>query len=173
VVHNQKELEVRVGFIHQNLQTPALVEQYIEGREFYVGVLGHKKLTVFHPWELVFGQLTEKGYPIATRNVKFSKEYSAKKQIKRQAARGLSPHVLRRVTKTSREIYRALKLSGYARLDFRLTSEGQLFFLEANPNPELAKGECFANAARYSGWSYEQVIAKIIRLSSSSGQIAA
>jgi D-alanine-D-alanine ligase len=167
VVFNENKLKSRVDFIHNSLNTDALVEEYIEGRELYVGVLGHKKLTVLPPWELNFGQLAQKGRPIATRQVKFSEDYCQKHGVTRGPAQALSPFVIKQLNHLSRDIYRALKMSGYGRLDFRLTPGGQLYFLEANPNAELAKGECLANAAKLHGLSYEELIGKILSLGQS------
>lgn len=165
VVTNPEKLRERVSFIHKNISTEALVEEYIKGREFYVGVLGHKKLTVLPPWELRFGRLQQQ-HPIATRNVKFNREYCERHQVERGLAK-LSSLETKRVEKLSRKVYKALKISGYARLDFRLTEQGQLFFLEANPNAELAKGECLANAAKHYGLSYPELISKLLTLSQS------
>ena len=124
VVYDTEKLKKRVSFIHQQLGTSALVEEYIEGRELYVGVIGHHKLKVLPPWELYFGDMKNKRLkPIATEKVKFDQEYCRRHGIKRGVALGLSPLVSKRLDKLSREIYRALNLSGYARLDFRLTAE--------------------------------------------------
>lgn len=164
IVDTESALKKRVKFIHESIFTPALVEEYIPGREIYVGVLGSKNPTVLHPWELEFGDLNSDGHPIATRKVKFSKNYSLKKGIKRGAARNLSPMVLQKIQNLSRDIFKALKLSGYARLDFRITDSGEVIFLEANPNAELANKECLANAAHHSGISYEELISRILRL---------
>ncbi len=167
VVMSFEALQDRVAFIHKNLQTAALVEEYIEGREIYVGVLGNKQLRVLHPWELKFGELPQKGFPIATRNVKFNKVYTDRHQIVRGPAQDLNPHTLKKIETFSREIFRHLKLSGYARLDFRVTESGEVCFLEANPNPELAKTECFANGADASGLKYDELLEKILKLSRS------
>ncbi len=164
VVSNEKDLAKRVQFIHEHIGTSALVEEYVEGREVYVGVIGNKKLKVFKPWELNFGGLKQAGHAIATRNVKFNKKYSEKHQIKRQQARNLAPMVQRKIENLSRDIFKALKMSGYVRLDFRITEDGQVYFLEANPNPELANRECFANGAKASGVGYPSLIQKILSL---------
>lgn len=164
IVHNQEKLTQRVQFIHESIGTAALVEEYIEGREFYVGVLGNKNLKVLTPWELDFGDLKKGAYPIATRNVKFNKSYCEKHEIKRGPAKNLDPKISKKMEGVARDAYKALKMTGYARIDLRLTSEGQIYFLEANPNAELANKECLANAARQSGISYEELISKILSL---------
>ena len=167
IVTNVEKLKKRVMFVQENLETDVLVEEYIEGREFYIGVLGHKKLLVLPPWELDFGKLKDKAFPIATRNVKFSRDYCAKNNVQRGPARDLDPFVLKKMENISRSAYKALKISGYARLDFRVTPRGEVYFLEANPNAELAKGECLANAAKLHGLSYEGLISKLLSLSQS------
>ena len=164
VVHTKEKLEKRINFVHDHLGTSALVEEYIEGREFYVGVIGNKNIKVLHPWELKFGSLSDEGHPIATRTVKFNKKYCEKYEIKRGVAKNLSASQLKKIENLSRSSFKALKMSGYARLDFRLTEAGDVYFLEANPNAELADRECLANAARHSGLSYEQLISKILSL---------
>jgi D-alanine-D-alanine ligase len=172
IVHNQRNLIKRVRFIHNKIGTDALVEEYIQGRELYVGVLGSKQLKVLSPWELDFGTLAQDSYPIATRNVKFNKSYCEKYEISRGPMTNLPQSLKRKVEEISRSAYKALKLSGYARLDFRLTEEGELYFLEANPNAELARGECLANAAQQSGLPYDDLITKILRLGLSYKQVA-
>lgn len=165
IVHNPKKLTERVRFIHQSLGTAALVEEYIKGRELYIGVMGHSNLKVFKPWELSFGNLKESSYPIATRTVKFNRNYCEKYSIQRGLAKGIDPWLGRKINNLCRSAYKSLKMSGYARMDLRLTEDQQVYFLEVNPNPELADKECLANAARYSGHSYDQLISKILSLS--------
>lgn len=167
IVTNIEKLKRRVAFVQESLQTDVLVEEYIAGREFYIGVLGHKNLLVLPPWELDFGKLKDKAFPIATRNVKFSRDYCTKNNVQRGPARNLDPFLLKKMENLSRAAYKALKITGYARLDFRVTPEGQVYFLEANPNAELAKGECLANAAKLHGLSYEDLISKLLTLSQS------
>ena len=164
VVKSEEKLVARIEFIHNSLGTPALVEEYIDGKELYVGVLGNKNTKVLPPWEVHFGSLKEKGYPIATEKVKFSKSYSKKHGIRRGPVKGLSDKTLREIEKLSRAAYKSLNLNGYARMDLRVTKEGEIYFLEVNPNPELAFGECLANAAKFSGMSYENLIGKILNL---------
>lgn len=164
IVHNLEKLEERVAFIHESIGTAALVEEYIEGRELYVGVLGNAQVQVLPPWELYFGNLKNGGYPIATRNVKFNKKYCDKHSIHRGLAKDISDSTLKKLNQLCRDAYKALKLSGYARMDLRLTEDGQIYFIEVNPNAELAFGECLANAAQHAGISYEQLISKILSL---------
>ncbi len=164
IVDNEEKLRERIEFIHNKIDTAALVEEYIEGRELYVGVIGNKQLKVLPPWELKFGDLKEKGHAIATRNVKFNKAYCEKYSIKKGIAKNLNPFTERKIENMAKEAYKALKLTGYARIDLRLTENEEVYFLEANPNAELAEGECLANAAHNSDLKYDQLISKIMSL---------
>lgn len=164
IVENDEKLEERVRFIHESIGTDALVEQFIEGREIYVGVLGNGRLQVLPVWELVFGTMPERSERIATARVKHSPEYQKKHGIDAREAGDLpatmAPHIIR----TTKRIYRMLELDGYARIDYRLTESGELYFLEANPNPEIAEKEEFASAARVAGLAYPQLLQKILNL---------
>jgi D-alanine-D-alanine ligase len=164
VVDSEEKLAERVGFIHERVGTDALVEQYIEGRELYVGVLGNTRLTVLPVWELSFGTMHEGATPIATARVKHDLEYQEKWGITEGLATDLSPALLAAIPSICKRIYRTLELDGYARLDFRLAASGELFFLEANPNPEIAEKEEFARAAKHAGISYPELLERIIRL---------
>ena len=147
------------------MQTPALVESFVAGREIYVGVLGNSRLKVLPPWELDLGSSGgSSGQGIATRRVKFDKKYGEKHGIQRGPAKEISPVQLRRLETLCKQSFRVLKLNGYARMDLRLDEQGNFHFIEVNPNPELAKGEDFANAALLAGISYPQLIRRIVKL---------
>src|SRR5690606_27647122 len=135
VVEDAAKLKERVEFVHEQVGSDALVEEFIEGRELYVGVMGNDRLTRLPVWEMVFGSMPESA--LATRKVKWDKRYQAKYGITTRAAEDLPPAVLTRLDKLSRRIYRALGLSGCARMDFRVTPDGQCYVLEANANPNL------------------------------------
>jgi D-alanine-D-alanine ligase len=170
VVDSDEKLAERARFIHERVGTDAIAEQYIEGRELYVGVLGNKKLQTLPVWELVFENLTAGAPRIATARVKHDLEYQEKMGIDAKPAEQLSPELASLISRVSRRIYRILELDGYARLDFRLADSGALYFLEANPNPEIAESEEFASAARHAGMSYPDLIAKIVALGLSRGK---
>ncbi len=163
VVHTEEKLAERVRFIHDNVETDALVEEFIEGREIYVAVLGNERLQVLPPQELVIGDLGEGERLIATEKVKHDPAYQKKHNVKLVAAK-LTPEQQRTIERVSRRVYKTLELRGYARIDFRLTPEGEFHFLEANPNPELAKGEEVATAAQAVGLGYPELPEKILRL---------
>jgi D-alanine-D-alanine ligase len=164
VVEDSARLRERVQFMHEQIGSDALVEEYIEGRELYVGVLGNERLTRLPVWEMRFGSMPGPHPTIATRKVKWDRAYQSRYDITTRAAEELPPAVLQRLDRLSRRIYRALHLSGYARIDFRLRGDGSLFMLEANANPNLTGVEDFAEAARAAGIEYPLLLERIIDL---------
>ncbi|RLB50589.1 MAG: D-alanine--D-alanine ligase [Deltaproteobacteria bacterium] len=163
LVTNDKALADRVSFIHETIRTDAVVEQYIDGREVYSAVLGNHRLQVLPTWEIMLDKLPEDAARIATRKVKWDLEYQEKHDI-RLARAELTPELERRIVKLSRRITRNLGIDGYVRIDYRLTADGELYFLEANPNPDIADFEEFASAAAAAGMSYEALIQRIVNL---------
>jgi len=162
IVHDGAKLRERVEFIHEQTHSDALVEEYIEGREIYIGVLGNERLTTLPLWELNFGTLPDVMAGIATRKVKWDRKYQQKHGIGTGPAENLPEGLPSRMARLARRIYRALNLSGYARIDLRVTPEGQLFVLEANANPNLAQTEDFALSAQSSGVDYERTLERIM-----------
>jgi D-alanine-D-alanine ligase len=163
VVENEEQLERRVQFIHESLGTAAIVEQFIDGRELYVGVLGNQRLEVFPVWEMSFNQMPGNKWRIATERVKWSTKYQKRHGIVTDVA-PLDAATAEHIQRIARRTYRALDLSGYARIDLRMDDEGRVYVLEANPNPNLAYGEDFAESAEKSGVSYEQLLERILTL---------
>lgn len=164
LVDTDERLAERVRFVHESIGTDALVEQYIEGRELYVSAIGNERVRVLPVWELDFGSLTETGEAIATEKVKHSLEYQKKHSIDARRAEGLDPALVRLIERTTRRVYRMLELDGYARVDYRLTPKGELYLLEANPNPEIAEKEEFASAALAAGIRYRQLLQRMVSL---------
>lgn len=164
VVRDDAQLEERVNFIHNQTGTDALVETFIEGRELYVGVLGNRQLKVLPIWEMLFDNAKPGSPLIATSRIKWDINHQKKLGIRTAKATGISKEVEDNIIKTCKRVYRALSLSGYARLDLRLRSDGKVFVIEANPNPNLSFGEDFAESAEKAGYSYEALLQKIITL---------
>ena len=164
VVEDAARLKERIEFVHEQVKTDALVEEYIEGRELYVGVMGNERLTRLPVWEMVFGSMPDTLAAIATRKVKWDKRYQTKYGISTRAAEDLAPAVLARLDKLSRRIYRALGLSGCARMDFRATPQGEVYALEANANPNLEAAEDFAESARAAGIDYPELLERLMSL---------
>jgi D-alanine-D-alanine ligase len=160
VVDTDEKLAERVALIHERLMTPALVEQYIEGREIYVGILGNNRLRVLPVWELNFGTAA----PIATAKVKHDRDYQDRHKIEHGPAKDLTPELRKRIENLAKRIYRTLGLDGYARIDFRLAADNTPYFLEANPNPEIAQSEEFAHAAAHDKIKYRDLLNRIVAL---------
>lgn len=164
VVDSDEKLRDRVKFIHERHTSDAIVEQYVAGRELYVGMIGNARVQVLPVWELLFENLAPGAVPIATAAVKHNTEYQRRRGIFQQQAEDLPPPLLQHVIRTTRRISRILDLDGYARIDYRLSPDGKLYFLEANPNPDVARSEEFASAADEAGMPYPQLIQRILRL---------
>ena len=164
VVHDEEQLKKRVAIIHNEIETDALVEEFIEGRELYVGVLGNQRLQTFPIWEMLFTKAPDDTPVIATSRVKWDSKYQKKLGLETRAARKLPDGATETIAKLCKRIYRALNLSGYARIDLRLSPEGKAYVLEANPNPNLAYGEDFAESAEAIDISYENLLQRIINL---------
>ena len=164
VVDSDDKLVERVKFIHERIGTAAIAEEYIEGREIYVGIVGNDRLLVLPVWELQFKNMPQGDWLIATEKVKHDTDYQERRGILHGPAKDLTPELAMRIQRLAKRIYRTLELDGYARIDFRLAADGTPYFLEANPNPEIAENEEFATAARHVGISYPDLLHRIVAL---------
>jgi D-alanine-D-alanine ligase len=164
VVNTDKALEERVAFIHDKIMTDAVVEQYIAGRELYASVLGNHRLNVLPTWEIFLDKLPDDAAKIATRKVKWDYDYQEKYGVRLGRAKGLSDEMERRIGALSRRICRRLGTDGSVRIDYRLDENGELYFLEANPNPDIGDGDEFASAAKAAGIGYNALLQKIVNL---------
>ena len=164
MVHDLEKMRERVQFIHDQTQSDALAEQYIEGRELYVGVIGNDRLTTFPVWELDFGSLSDVQSGIATRKVKWDPAYQKRHGIRTGRAGHLDAATAARLSQLAKRVYRALHMSGYARMDLRMRADGSVFVLEANANPNLTYGEDFAESAEVAGLNYEHLLNRIVQL---------
>jgi D-alanine-D-alanine ligase len=164
VVTDDDKLGERVRFVHEKVGTDAIVEHYIEGRELYVGVLGNERLQVFPVWEMSFKKMPEDSWHIATDRVKWSRAYQKKRGIMTDEAKDLQDGTAQRIQHICKRAYRTLYMSGYARLDLRLDAQGRVYVLEANPNPQLAYGEDFAESAERAGIDYPDLLQRIVNL---------
>lgn len=163
VVESDDQLAKRVQFIHDSLGTAAIVERFIDGREIYVGVLGNERVQVFPVWEMTFTNMPENTWRIATERVKWNTRYQQRHGIETHEAE-LPEGLGERIRHLVKRAYRVLDLSGYARLDVRLDSDCKPFVIEANPNPQLAQDEDFADSAERAGLSYEKLLERIVAL---------
>ena len=164
VVHDDQQLNERVALVHETVATDALVETYIEGREFYVGVIGNRRLNVLPIWEMLFTKAPPGTPIIATSRVKWDLDYQKKMGVETAEAQQLEDQAVQKINAICKRTYKALSLSGYARIDLRMTDSGDVYVLEANPNPNLSFGEDLAESAERAGMPYEELIQKIITL---------
>jgi len=165
VVTSVKELMERINYIQTEFDSPALIEEYIEGREIYAAVLGSYESA--HALPLVELDLSKlpKGTPkIASLDVKFEKDTEAYKLTKSAIAEDLDEDTITKLSEVAVKAYRAVKLRDYGRIDMRLSPKGEVYVIEANPNPWLSSGQEFAMAAKKSGLSYTQMIEEIVDL---------
>lgn len=164
IVANDAELIERVRFLHTKIGSAAMAEEFIDGRELYVGVMGNHRLVTFPVWEMAFDKMPDGVARIATRKVKWDEDYQKKYGITTRAARDIPPETETKIIALCKRAYRTLNLSGYARMDLRLRGDGRIFLLEANANPNLEYGEDFAESAHTAGISYKDLLQRIINL---------
>ena len=164
VVRTPAALRARVRFIHRSTRSDALIEEYVPGREIYCAMLGNERPRCLPLRELRFAALRAGAPRIATRQVKWSRSYQRRHGIGTRAAGALPAPLARRLRRLAHQAWHALRLSGYARLDFRVRDDGAIFLLEANPNPCLAAREDFAAAARAGGITYGALLERIMAL---------
>ena len=164
---NEKEALARVKFIHDRLGVDAIIEEYIDGIEVYVSILGNDKLSVFPPRELFFKEIPADEPKFATYKSKWDLEYRKKWGIDSGWSTTLSEATQKKLFDTCKKIYRLLHIQGFGRIDLRIKDD-VIYFIEANPNPSIAKKEDYALSAGKAGVEYEELIAKIVSLSLSS-----
>lgn len=162
VVDSVKELMERIHYIHEEFDSPALIEEYIDGREIYAAVLGNGSPEVLPLIELDLSKLP-KGTPrVAGQDVKFERETEAYKLTKSAPVEDLDEAVVDKLKETAALAYNALKFRDYGRIDMRLNKKKEVYVIEANPNPWLASSQEFAMAAKKSGRTYSQLIGEIV-----------
>jgi D-alanine-D-alanine ligase len=162
IVRDDDKLKERVEFVHRTANSPAVAEQFIEGREIYVGVMGNKRVTSLPAWELVMTNKDDDVPLIASDRGKWDPEYQRRMGLKTRPAH-LSKHMEAELSELSKRNYRLLGMSGYARLDYRVTEDDEVYLIEANPNPQIAKDEDFALSAKHMGIEYPELIERLMR----------
>ena len=166
-VESVKELMERIHYIQEEFNSPALIEEYIEGREIYASILGNENPEVLPMVELDLSKLPKGTPKIAGQDVKWATESEAYKVTKSAPAEDLDDATTKRLSETALSAYQALKLRDYGRIDMRLSKKGEVFVIEANPNPWLASTAEFAMAAKKAGRNYTELIAEIVDLARS------
>jgi D-alanine-D-alanine ligase len=172
VVRDDPALVERVAFIHTRHNTAAIVEEFIAGRELYVGVIGNDPPRALPPIEMVFGQDNAEENRIATFKAKWSHKYREARGIENRIAKDLSKELRDRLAEVAVRTYQAAGLRDYGRIDVRLAHDDEIYIVEANPNPYLADGEDLAWAAEEGGQLYPQLIEKIAEAAASRGRKA-
>jgi D-alanine-D-alanine ligase len=164
VVQDAIALRDRVGRMHDRFGQPAIAEQFVEGRELYVSLIGNgDDLTVLPITEMVFDK--RKSRPeerIATQSAKWDDDYRARKGIRNVFARPLARGVRERIGELCRTAFRSLWLRDYARIDVRVAADGEVWFLEANANPFISYGHDMANAAAKAGMEYYDFVERLV-----------
>ena len=163
-VETDEALEERIRFIHERMNQTALAEEYIEGREIYVSLMGNDRLQVFPLREVIFTEVPEGQPKFATFKAKWDDAYRKRWGIKNVFAEPFADGTEQRIGKICKSVYRALRIHGYGRIDLRVTPEGEIVILEANPNPNLEKEDEFAQSAMKAGLTYERMIQRILSL---------
>lgn len=163
-VETDEQFKERVEFLHQNTDNDVIAEEYIEGRELYVSLIGNHRLQVFPIRELVFREVPPDEPKIATYKAKWDEAYRERWGLDNRFAEGLEPALVRHIESVCKRIYHLLTIDGYARIDLRMNAKNELYFIEANPNPALAPDEDFAQSALKAGLAYPQLIDRIARL---------
>lgn len=163
---DESEALERVKYVHQKFNCDVLIEEYIEGRELYLSVLGNHRLTVFPPREIFFEQMPEDAPKFATYHAKWNEKYREKWGIKNGPAKELPERVPQHLEQLAKKVYRLLKIRGFGRIDVRLTPAGEVFVIEANPNPSLAEDEDFAQSAADAGVKYDALVQEILNAAS-------
>ncbi|HUR27178.1 MAG TPA: D-alanine--D-alanine ligase, partial [Planctomycetota bacterium] len=164
IVRSAEKLAERVEFMHETHGTDVMAEEYIEGRELYLGVLGNNRLETFPLWEMSFKEWDPDVPRIATAKVKWDTEFQKRHGIDTAEAKDLPNGVEREIVRLTKLAYRALGLSGYARADWRLAPDGKVHLLEINANPDLCSEEDFALSAKAGDVSYEALLQRILNL---------
>ena len=164
IVHTAEKCLERIAYLHEKLRTPVIVEEFVDGRELYLSIIGNQRVEVLPLVELAFGNLPDGNYRIATSKVKWDWKYQQEQQIELQIPTDLDDTTLRKLKRLGRRIYRVLDLTGYARIDLRLHDNGDVYVLEANANPDVGYGEELSVAGEAVGIDYPQLLQKIVNL---------
>jgi D-alanine-D-alanine ligase len=164
VVTSIRELMERIDWLHANFDSPVLIEEYVEGREMYVGVIGNDNPIALPVIELDLSKLPEGTPRIAGAEVKWGKGTRAYRDTKSAVAEDLPEETVAQLQTTAVAVYQALELRDYARIDMRLRPDGRVAVIEANANPWLAAKAEFSMAARKSGRNYTQLVEEIVDL---------
>lgn len=164
IVDNVPAFVDRIKFIHDNMQLDAIAEEYIEGREFYMGVFGYKQISVLPAREMLFANMPEGEPRIATYKAKWDDAYRKKWGIKSVDAAKISDELQANMADVCKRAYRAMDMDSYVRFDLRVDAKNEVYIIEPNANPCIAKMDEIAQSAMKAGMSYEDLIQKVLDL---------
>jgi D-alanine-D-alanine ligase len=164
VVRDDEALAERVEFVHARFKTAAIVEEFIAGREIYVGVLGNDEPQALPPIEMVFEEAEPDEQRIATFKVKWSSKHRESRGIKNRIVKDLPKEVITRLGEVAVRSYQVAGLRDYGRVDVRLAHDNEIYVVEANPNPYLSDGEDLAWAAEEGGHPYPELLEGILEM---------
>jgi len=163
-VEDDASFEERIRFVHERMNQPALAEEYIEGREIYVSLLGNDRLRVFPFREVIFNAMPEGQPKFSTFKAKWDDAYRKRRGIQNVFAEPFPDGTGQRIANICKSVYRALRIRGYGRIDLRVTPAGEIVVLEANPNPNLDRADEFAQSAMKAGMSFPRLVQRILTL---------
>ena len=164
VVHSEEKLKERVKYIHEKIGVDAIVEEFIPGREFYVGILGNARLELLPVWEVFYKKAENPEKEFYSRSAKWNEKYRSRKGIDSGKAK-ISQELEDKIQNIAKKTYKALDLNGYARIDVRMDKDENVYVIEANPNPNIAMDDEFAESSYFQDkWDYHQLLNKILRL---------
>ncbi len=170
VVNDVKELLDVISSTQQEYQSPVLVEEFIEGREFYVGVIGNSRVEALPLIELDFSKFPAGLPKIASWEAKWGDDGDEKgaqfEGTQSIFPTDLSEELTQKIQQVAVDSFQALRLRDYARIDIRVTAKEQIYVIEANPNCYLEQKSEFARAAAKGGLEYPALIARIVELAS-------
>jgi D-alanine-D-alanine ligase len=168
IVRNVRELLETIGALQLEYQSPALIEQFIDGREFYVGVLGNANARGLPVVEMDFSKFPADRPKIASYEAKWGVDGEGKgaefEGTESVFPENLDPKLEAAMQQVAVDAFQALRLRDYARIDLRVTDKGEIYVIEVNPNCYLEKSGEFARAAQRSGIEYDELIVSITEL---------
>ena len=162
VVDDEAGFLARIAMIHERMNLDAIAEEYIEGRELYVSVIGDRAIRALPAREMTFGQMAEDEPRVATYKAKWDDAYRKKWGIRNHFANALEPQLQQRIEEVCKRAYRALNIRSYARFDLRVTQAGNVYVIEPNANPNIAKDDELAQSAMKAGISYKSLMRKVV-----------
>jgi len=162
IVDDESAFLARIKMIHERMNLDVIAEEYIDGRELYVSVIGDRALRILPAREMTFGQMAEDEPRIATYKAKWDDKYRKRWGIRNHDAKALDAELQKSIDDVCKRAYRALNIRSYARFDLRVTAAGNVYVIEPNANPCIAKDDELAQSALKAGISYTSLIRKVV-----------